>query len=230
MRAAVALVFLAIGVGCGRNDTGVGSETASPSEAVERGEITAMVTNDADPEERFYRPFRYHVVGPVDHRVSVWSECWREGRLNALSPLTRGRWYVPSRGKRLEGYFEFRLVSGKKLASGAAGKVRWEWKENWQSGGVSGGEWISDPFAGLRTCSTWDANARWTPSSGETCVLVILRADKNAPVQPASLDESVARRSQVCLLLKMRFDPAAPAEQHNHSHGGSLDVQSIQKQ
>lgn len=166
--------------------------------------------------EDFYRAFRYHVVGPVGYRVSLWAELWRDGQLDALSPLTRGRWYVPPLGKGMDGYFEFKLVSGRKL--GAAGKVRWEWNENWQPGGVRGGEWTTDPFAGLATSSTWDEKGRWTPSPGESCTLLILRGD-----------EESNRQNKITLSLKMRFDPAKPVEQQEELTGGPLDVQSIGK-
>lgn len=209
--------------GCSRNEA---PETASSGELLS-GTISVVTGKGEEPEEKVYRSFRYHIVGPANHRLSIWAECWRDGKLDALSPLTRGRWQLPARGKGLDGYFEYKLVDGKTLGAKGAGAVRWEWDEDWQVDRVKGGDWVNDPFTGLATSSTWDAKKRWTPTVGRTCTLLVLRGDKENVLSPDSTDEELARRSKACLLLRARFEAAKPAEQLDSLRLGGLDVQSV---
>ncbi len=204
---AVGLVFICVlttAIGCGE-------KKKLPTDGGEAlsGTIRAAPSEGDDEEEKVYRSFRYHFVGPVGCRLSIWMECRRNDKLDALSPLTRGRWYVPGRGKGLDGYFEYKLLNGKKLGASGLGKVRWEWNEDWQPGGVRGGAWISDPFGGEPVSSTWDTKGQWTPKVGEICTLLTLRG------------------KEVALVLRARFDPSKPIEQLETLNSGGLDVQSV---
>jgi hypothetical protein len=161
-----------------------------------------------DPKETHFRNFRYRIFAPTDYRVSLWLEYWSEGKKVTDQTWNRGQSYVPGKGKAIDGFFEFSLAEGKKLSPEAVGKVRWGWKMQLPNGSPSSGEWAPDPFYGGSSSfsSTWGKEKKWDIESGKPYTLLAMVGSKGEG--HFTTDKDREKFSSICILLRVRIDPA----------------------
>ncbi len=192
-----------------------------------------------------FRDFRYRVTAPANHRATFWVELWRDGELQRTTGTTGGQSYTPPLGQHLDGVFIFTLADSAEWGPGAAGQLIWDFtvesplfdgantssrtKLKLERADALGAhrKWIGNPFDGRDVRSSWGAKRSWKTSDSQPLTLLALSSDTPGKARPEVTDDAAAKKSEVCLLLRVRFDSASPDELKDTSATRYLDAYAV---
>ncbi len=207
--------------------------------AVIREDASGVATN------KLFRDFRYRVAASANQRATFWVELWRDGELQRATGSTGGQSYDPPVGKNFDGLFVFSVADAAEWGPGAAGQLIWDFTaESALFDGTNASKntkfkpvrsdalgpqrkWIGNPFEDLEVRSSWGGKRSWTTSGGEPVTLLMLTGDPAGKAPDTVTDEATAKRSKVCLLLKVRFDDVRSEELKDASATRYLSADDI---
>jgi hypothetical protein len=192
--------------------------SGAPREGIIREADPAQVGPRLLLAELRLKVFRYDVQAPPDHKTTFWIEVRRKGKPDPH--LYTSRWIIPREGSRFDGHFQFSIWDGDALNSP---RSRWSFITE-QSGGASSSQrWLKDPLDLRTRDSSWGEIRQWRVAPGQVATLLVLRADRQSLVGPATRPENIAR-ADVAVLLKARFDPLSAGERRERPYEGASDI------
>ncbi|HKS37934.1 MAG TPA: hypothetical protein VJW76_12130, partial [Verrucomicrobiae bacterium] len=172
---------------------------------------------------RFYT---YDVSTPVNHRVSFWLECWRDGRRVILPDFDFANSVTPARGKPVTGFVGLAMWESPDRAG--TNKTTWTWGLNLDAGLFSKNGMLDNPFADMtHRDSTWGRVSTWNPQPGEQLTLLMIRGDKERLSSEELEGRTNAPPSDLLLKLKARVD-AVPESETQEAPQSSTTIPPVQ--
>lgn len=153
------------------------------------------------------RSSQYALEAPVNHRVNIWMEWWKDGHRVTLPGLELSQSVTPARGGRIQGFLDLLLGMQPRTRGSRTNVIDWQWALHANDVNAGRRDQAADPFEGIPlTDSSYGHQPVRRFRAGEEVTLLVVRGDRERLVGHA-WDEPGPERADVEMHLKVRIDP-----------------------